>query len=67
MTSLSATLPGFHPDRFQEFLADRNEPEWCAAARRAAFETYQELLKKPLDAEEWKRHDGIDCCKWRRV
>lgn len=57
MTSMSATLPGFHADRFHEFLADRDEPDWCAAARRAAFEHYQRLLKEPLPAEEWKRVD----------
>lgn len=57
MTATSATLPGFHADRFQEFLADREEPDWCAAARQAAFARYQQLLKEPLDPEEWKRVD----------
>lgn len=57
MTSIAATLPGFHADRFQEFLADRDEPDWCAAARQTAFQHYQRLLKEPLPAEEWKRVD----------
>lgn len=57
MTPMPATLPGFHADRFQEFLADRDEPEWCAAAREAAFAHYQRLLKEPLEPEEWRRID----------
>lgn len=57
MTAMPATLPGFHADRFQEFLADRDEPEWCANARQEAFSHYQRLLKEPLDPEEWKRVD----------
>ncbi|MFO0918276.1 MAG: Fe-S cluster assembly protein SufD [Planctomycetaceae bacterium] len=57
MTAIASTLPGFHADRFEEFLADREEPEWCAQARRAAFLKYQDLLKQPLDPEEWKRVD----------
>jgi Fe-S cluster assembly protein SufD len=57
MPPLAATLPGFHADRFQEFLADRDEPDWCASARQTAFEEYQRLLGKPLDPEEWKRVD----------
>ncbi len=57
MTATASTLPGFHADRFQEFLADRDEPDWCTEARRAAFLKYQNLLKQPLDPEEWKRVD----------
>lgn len=57
MNALAATLPGFHADRFQEFLADRDEPDWCIALRQAAFAQYQRLLKEPLDPEEWKRVD----------
>ncbi len=57
MTRMSATLPGFHADRFHEFLADRDEPEWCASARTAAFDQFQQLGKAPLEPEEWKRID----------
>ena len=55
MTPMPATLPGFHADRFQEFLADRDEPEWSLVARAVAFDHYQRMLAVPLDAEEWRR------------
>ncbi|HET6425662.1 MAG TPA: SufD family Fe-S cluster assembly protein, partial [Planctomycetaceae bacterium] len=42
---------------FEEFLATRNEPAWLTDRRRQAFAAYQELLKQPLDPEEFKRID----------
>lgn len=42
---------------FEEFLATRNEPAWLTDRRRQAFAAYQELLRKPLDPEEFKRID----------
>lgn len=42
---------------FEEFLAARNEPAWLTDRRRQAFAAYQELLKQPLDPEEFKRID----------
>jgi Fe-S cluster assembly protein SufD len=54
---MTATLPGFHADRFQEFLADRDEPEWSVVARAAAFDHYERLRAVRLDPEEWRRVD----------
>lgn len=42
---------------FEEFLATRKEPAWLTDRRRQAFAAYQELLKKPLEPEEFKRID----------
>ncbi len=42
---------------FEDFLATRTEPAWLTDRRRQAFAAYQELLKKPLDPEEFKRID----------
>ena len=48
---------GFDSATFEAFLATRSEPTWITAARRAAFETYQNLLQVDLDPEEFKRVD----------
>ena len=48
---------GFDSATFEAFLATRSEPTWITAARRAAFETYQNLLHVDLDPEEFKRVD----------
>lgn len=48
---------GFDAEVFEQFLATRNEPSWITDARRAAFETYQNLLQEDLDPEEFKRVD----------
>ena len=48
---------GFDSATFKAFLATRSEPTWITAARRAAFETYQNLLQVDLDPEEFKRVD----------
>jgi Fe-S cluster assembly protein SufD len=44
-------------DAFEQWVAARNEPAFIADRRRAAFETYRELLATPLDPEEYKRVD----------
>ena len=57
---LTATLPRtatFDAEAFEEFLSSRREPGWVTDRRRAAFETYRELLVTELDPEEWKRVD----------
>ena len=57
---LTATLPRtatFDAEAFEEFLLSRREPAWVTDRRRAAFETYRELLVTELDPEEWKRVD----------
>lgn len=48
---------GFDSAIFEEFLAARSEPAWLTEARRAAFETYHNLLQEDLDPEEFKRVD----------
>lgn len=48
---------GFDSATFEAFLATRSEPTWITAARRVAFETYQNLLQVDLDPEEFKRVD----------
>ncbi|MEI6540631.1 MAG: Fe-S cluster assembly protein SufD [Planctomycetota bacterium] len=48
---------GFDSATFEAFLATRSEPTWITAARRAEFETYQNLLQVDLDPEEFKRVD----------
>jgi Fe-S cluster assembly protein SufD len=53
----SAVVAGFDQAAFDRFTADRDEPDWIASARRAAFADYQQKLRAPLDPEEWKRID----------
>ncbi len=48
---------GFSNDVFERFLETRNEPAWLTNARRAAFETYSNLLLEELNPEEFKRVD----------
>jgi Fe-S cluster assembly protein SufD len=54
----TATLPRpWSSEAFAEFLATRSEPPWLVERRRQAFAAYCELLKSPLDPEEFKRVD----------
>jgi Fe-S cluster assembly protein SufD len=52
---ISAT--GFSRPAFEAFLASRNEPEWIAERRRAAYDIYEQKLSEPLNPEEYKRVD----------
>ena len=56
-TTIDISRIGFSSEVFEQFLATRNEPSWIIDARRAAFETYQNLLQEDLDPEEFKRVD----------
>jgi Fe-S cluster assembly protein SufD len=53
----TATLTGFTQESFDAFLAARNEPDWLIAARRAAWQTFQELPLPSRADEEWMRTD----------
>ena len=55
--TINTTRIGFDSATFEAFLVRRNEPSWITEARRAAFETYQNLLHEDLDPEEFKRVD----------
>ena len=55
--TINTTRIGFDSATFEAFLVTRNEPSWITEARRAAFETYQNLLHEDLDPEEFKRVD----------
>ncbi len=54
---LDTSRTGFDRDVFEQFLADRDEPEWITRMRRTAYDTYEQLLQKELDPEEFKRVD----------
>lgn len=53
----TATLTGFTQEAFDAFLAARNEPDWLIAARRAAWQTFQDLPLPSRADEEWMRTD----------
>lgn len=55
--SSTSAATGFGREAFERFLAERNEPDWIVARRRAAFELFQQRLGEPLSEEEWKRVD----------
>lgn len=56
-TTINTSRIGYDADTFEQFLATRNEAAWITEARRAAFETYTDLLIAELDPEEFKRVD----------
>jgi Fe-S cluster assembly protein SufD len=53
----TATQTGFSKEAFESFLAERNEPEWLVAARRAAWQAFEELPLPNRADEEWMRTD----------
>jgi Fe-S cluster assembly protein SufD len=53
----TATQTGFSKEAFESFLAERNEPEWLVAARRAAWQAFEELPLPSRADEEWMRTD----------
>jgi Fe-S cluster assembly protein SufD len=53
----TATLTGFTQEAFDAFLAAREEPDWLVAARRAAWQAFQELPLPSRADEEWMRTD----------
>jgi Fe-S cluster assembly protein SufD len=53
----TATLTGFAQEAFDAFLATRDEPDWLTAARRAAWQVFQELPLPSRADEEWMRTD----------
>jgi Fe-S cluster assembly protein SufD len=58
MTTTTVTPPAtFNQEAFDNFLAQRDDPEWVIELRKQAFEIYNEKLCEPLDPEEWKRVD----------
>src|SRR5262245_9116812 len=54
-TTLKTT--GFTQEAFDAFLASRDEPAWLSDARRAAWQTFQELPMPSRADEEWMRTD----------
>ena len=57
MSTTAAAETGFSREVWEAFVERRGEPDWLAARRRTAFEAYENLLERPLDAEEFKRVD----------
>lgn len=53
----AAAVTGFSRDAWEAFVERRDEPEWLTDRRREAFNKYEQLLERPLDAEEFKRVD----------
>ena len=53
----TSTLTGFTQEAFEAFLAARDEPDWLIAARRAAWQIFQELRLPSRADEEWMRTD----------
>jgi Fe-S cluster assembly protein SufD len=56
VTTKPSTSP-YTPEAFDRWIAGRKEPAFVSDKRRAAFETYRELLATELDPEEYKRVD----------
>ena len=57
VATLNNSRAGFDAEVFEQFLAGRDEAAWITDARRTAFATYERLLAKELDPEEFKRVD----------
>jgi len=57
MSTTAAAETGFSRDVWEAFVERRGEPDWLTARRRTAYEAYENLLERPLDAEEFKRVD----------
>ena len=57
VATLNNSRAGFDAEVFEQFLAARDEAAWITDARRAAYATYERLLAKELDPEEFKRVD----------
>jgi Fe-S cluster assembly protein SufD len=48
---------GFTKEAFEAFLSDRDEPDWLITARRAAWQTFEDLPMPSRADEEWMRTD----------
>jgi Fe-S cluster assembly protein SufD len=58
MTTASlAPLYTFEPDAIDQFLANRNEPDWLVTSRRAAWHQFQQMEWPSRKDEEWMRSD----------
>ena len=57
VATLNNSRAGFDTETFEKFLDSRNEAAWITEARRAAYATYEQLLARELDPEEFKRVD----------
>lgn len=55
MTAVAS--PPFSREQWEQFVGQREEPRWLTDRREEAFAAYQEMLERPLDAEEFKRVD----------
>ncbi|MCC7087080.1 MAG: Fe-S cluster assembly protein SufD [Pirellulales bacterium] len=53
----TAISTGFSKEAFESFLAERNEPDWLTAARRAAWQAFEALPLPSRADEEWMRTD----------
>ena len=47
----------WNQETFESFLADRSEPQWLTAKRRAAWEQFQAMEWPSRREEEWMRSD----------
>ncbi|MFM7556719.1 MAG: SufD family Fe-S cluster assembly protein, partial [Verrucomicrobiota bacterium] len=56
-TSASRTPPTFGEAALLAHPGRASEPAWLGEQREAAFASYEDLLNRPLDPEEWKRVD----------
>ena len=56
-TSVSKTPPTFGEAALRAHPGRAGEPAWLGEQREGAFASYQDLLTRPLDPEEWKRVD----------
>ena len=63
MTQTAQT--GFTQEAFDNFLASRDEPEWCIELRKKAWDTFTKLSPPTRTEEEWIRTD-IRLFKWDR-
>ncbi len=53
----TVTPTGFSKEAFESFLTDRKEPDWLTAARRAAWQVFEDLPMPSRADEEWMRTD----------
>jgi Fe-S cluster assembly protein SufD len=57
MSEMTATTAGFTEEAFENFLAQRDEPEWVRRPRREAWQVFHQMPMPSRSEEEWMRTD----------
>ncbi len=56
-TATTTELAGISNTSFEQFLAQRNEPDWVIAHRKAAWQAFEEMDWPSRRDEQWMRSD----------